>query len=63
MNIKKMITKITAGALCMLMFAATVGQTISSVHAAQSDVIDTSRTASLTIHKYDMTAHRKAELI
>lgn len=59
MNIKKMITKITAGALCMLMFAATVGQTISSVHAAQSDVIDTSRTASLTIHKYDMTAAQK----
>lgn len=47
MNIKKMITKITAGALCMLMFAATVGQTISSVHAAQSDVIDTSRTGIL----------------
>lgn len=43
----------------MLMFAATVGQTISSVHAAQSDVIDTSRTASLTIHKYDMTAAQK----
>lgn len=59
MNIKKRITKITAGALCMLMFAATVGQTISSVHAAQSDVIDTSRTASLTIHKYDMTAAQK----
>ena len=59
MNIKKMITKITAGALWMLMFAATVGQTISSVHAAQSDVIDTSRTASLTIHKYDMTAAQK----
>ena len=59
MNIKKMITKITAGALCMLMFATTVGQTISSVHAAQSDVIDTSRTASLTIHKYDMTAAQK----
>lgn len=59
MNIKKMITKITAGALCMLMFAATVGQIISSVHAAQSDVIDTSRTASLTIHKYDMTAAQK----
>lgn len=59
MNIKKMITKITAGALCMLMFAATVGQTISSVHAVQSDVIDTSRTASLTIHKYDMTAAQK----
>lgn len=59
MNIKKMITKITAGALCMLMFAATIGQTISSVHAAQSDVIDTSRTASLTIHKYDMTAAQK----
>lgn len=59
MNIKKRIKKITAGALCMLMFAATVGQTISSVHAAQSDVIDTSRTASLTIHKYDMTAAQK----
>lgn len=53
MNIKKMITKIVSGILCVLMFAAI------PVQATSTDVIDTLKTGSLTIHKYDMTAAKK----
>lgn len=59
MNIKKMITKITAGVLCVMMFAATTAYAATSVHAATTDVIDTSKTGSITIHKYDLTAAKK----
>lgn len=53
MNIKKHITKIASGMLCLLMFATV------PVYAATADVIDVAKTASLTIHKYDMTAAKK----
>lgn len=44
----------------MSMTMAVAGSGIAMpVSAAQSDVIDTSKTASLTIHKYDMTAAQK----
>lgn len=41
------------------MSAAMIAVPTVPAYAAQSDVIDTSRTASLTIHKYDMTAAQK----
>lgn len=50
MKIKKMIGKILSLTLCALMFMA------MPVQASNTDVIDTTQTASLTIHKYDMTA-------
>ena len=53
MKIKKMMTKIMSGIFCLLMFATT------TVPAASQDVIDTAKTGSLTIHKYDMTAAQK----
>lgn len=63
MNNKKMINRIMAGVLCVLMLAAipvgTITQVYAAGHAARNDVIDTTRTASLTIHKYDMTAAQK----
>lgn len=53
MNIKKKITRMVSAIVCVLMIAAV------PVHAAATDVIDTSKTGSLTIHKYDMTAAQK----
>lgn len=53
MNIKKKITQMVSAIVCVLMIAAV------PVHAAATDVIDTSKTGSLTIHKYDMTAAQK----
>lgn len=53
MNIKKKITQMVSAIVCVLMIAAV------PVHAAVTDVIDTTKTGSLTIHKYDMTAAQK----
>lgn len=53
MNIKKKITQMVSAIVCVLMIAAV------PVHAAATDVIDTTKTGSLTIHKYDMTAAQK----
>ncbi len=51
-----MIKKATVAALTAVMIFAP----IINVKAASSDVIDTSKTGSLTIHKYDMTAAKQA---
>ena len=40
----------------MLLSAACVASSILPVMAAPNDIIDTTRSASVTIHKYDMTA-------
>ena len=40
----------------MMLSAACVVYSVLPVFAAPSDIIDTSRSASVTIHKYDMTA-------
>lgn len=56
MRIKNMIKKATVAALTAVMIFAP----IINVKAASSDVIDTSKTGSLTIHKYDMTAAKQA---
>ena len=56
MRIKNMIKKATVAALTAVMIFAP----IANVKAASSDVIDTSKTGSLTIHKYDMTAAKQA---
>ena len=56
MRIKNMIKKATVAALTAVMIFAP----IVNVKAASSDVIDTSKTGSLTIHKYDMTAAKQA---
>ena len=53
MKIKKMIKKIMSGIFCLLMFMTT------TVPAASQDVVDTGKTGSFTIHKYDMTAAQK----
>lgn len=53
MNIKKKITQMVSAIVCVLMIAAV------PVHAEATDVIDTTKTGSLTIHKYDMTAAQK----
>lgn len=50
-----MIKKATVAALTAVMILAP----IVNVKAASSDVIDTSKTGSLTIHKYDMTAAKQ----
>ena len=55
MRIKNMIKKATVAALTAAMMVAP----IVNVRAAASDVIDTSKTGSLTIHKYDMTAAKQ----
>ena len=55
MRIKNMIKKATVAALTAVMIFAP----IVNVKAASSDVIDTSKTGSLTIHKYDMTAAKQ----
>jgi len=56
MRIKNMIKKATVAALTAVMIFAP----IINVKATSSDVIDTSKTGSLTIHKYDMTAAKQA---
>ena len=50
-----MIKKATVAALTAVMIFAP----IVNVKAASSDVIDTSKTGSITIHKYDMTAAKQ----
>ena len=55
MRIKNMIKKATVAALTAVMIFAP----IVNVKAASSDVIDTSKTGSITIHKYDMTAAKQ----
>ena len=46
-------------AVVAMLTAAMMVTPIASVHAATTDVIDTSKTGSITIHKYDMTAAKK----
>ena len=53
MKVKNMISKMMAVILCALMISAV------QVNAAVNDVIDTSKTGSLTIYKYDMTAAKQ----
>lgn len=55
MNLKKVFKKV----MYACMSAAMIAVPTVPAYAAQSDVIDTTRTASLTIHKYDMTAAKK----
>lgn len=55
MRIKNMIKKATVVALTAVMIFAP----IVNVKASSSDVIDTSKTGSITIHKYDMTAAKQ----
>ena len=55
MRIKNMIKKATVAALTAGMILAP----IVNIKAASSDVIDTSKTGSITIHKYDMTAAKQ----
>ena len=55
MRIKNMIKKATVAALTAVMIFAP----IVNVKASSSDVIDTSKTGSITIHKYDMTAAKQ----
>ena len=50
-----MIKKATVAALTAVMILAP----IVNIKAASSDVIDTSKTGSITIHKYDMTAAKQ----
>lgn len=54
MKIKNRMSKIMAVLLCTLMISTI------QVKAAGKDVIDTSKTGSITIHKYDMTAAKQA---
>lgn len=44
----------------LLMTVTLIGSSVMPAHAASDDVIDTSKTASLTIHKYDITAATQA---
>ena len=55
MRIKNIIKKATVAVLSAAMMLAP----IVNVKAASSDVIDTSKTGSITIHKYDMTAAKQ----
>lgn len=55
MRIKNIIKKATVAALTAVMIFAP----IVNVKASSSDVIDTSKTGSITIHKYDMTAAKQ----
>ena len=57
MNLKKVLKKVMYACMSAMIAVPTV-----PAYAAQNDVIDTTRTASLTIHKYDMTAAKKVEL-
>ena len=52
MKIQNMIKKITIAVLSAAMMLAP----IVNIKAASTDVVDTSKTGSITIHKYDMTA-------
>lgn len=54
MKIKNRISKIMVVLLCTLMISTI------QVKAAGKDLIDTSKTGSITIHKYDMTAAKQA---
>lgn len=53
MKIKELTSKIIAVVLCLFMISTV------QIKAASSDVIDTSKTGSITIHKYDMTAAKQ----
>ena len=55
MRIKNLIKKATVAVLSAAMMLAP----IVNIKAASSDVIDTSKTGSITIHKYDMTAAKQ----
>ena len=56
MKIQNMIKKITIAILSAAMMLAP----IVNIKAASTDVVDTSKTGSITIHKYDMTAAKQA---
>ena len=56
MKIQNMIKKVTVAVLSAVMMLAP----IVNIKAASTDVIDTSKTGSITIHKYDMTAAKQA---
>ena len=56
MKIQNMIKKITIAVLSAAMMLAP----IVNIKAASTDVVDTSKTGSITIHKYDMTAAKQA---
>lgn len=56
MKIQNMIKKITIAVLSVAMMLAP----IVNIKAASTDVVDTSKTGSITIHKYDMTAAKQA---
>lgn len=58
-NTKYESEKVLKKVMYACMSAAMIAVPTVPAYAAQSDVIDTSRTASLTIHKYDMTAAQK----
>ena len=53
MKVKSMVNKMMAIALCFFMLSAV------PTEAAETDIIDTSKTGSITIHKYDMTAAKQ----
>lgn len=55
MKIQNMIKKITIAILSAAMMLAP----IVNIKAASTDVVDTSKTGSITIHKYDMTAAKQ----
>ena len=56
MKIQNMIKKITIAVLSAAMMLAP----IVNIKAASTDVVDASKTGSITIHKYDMTAAKQA---
>ena len=56
MKIQNMIKKITIAVLSAAMMLAP----IVNIKAASTDVVDTSKTGSITIHKYDMTSAKQA---
>ncbi|MFR5455539.1 MAG: SpaH/EbpB family LPXTG-anchored major pilin [Anaerostipes hadrus] len=56
MRIKNIIKKATVAVIA----AALMISPVLPVKAAEKDVIDTSKTGSITIHKYDMTAAKQA---
>ena len=56
MKIQNIIKKITIAVLSAAMMLAP----IVNIKAASTDVVDTSKTGSITIHKYDMTAAKQA---
>lgn len=56
MKLKELIKKVSV----FYMAAVIAGTFVMSVNAASEDVIDLSKTGSITIHKYDITAAEKA---